>query len=115
MYGSLQRHNVPFLPTQFITNDVIGNHSQIAELFAQFGQPLVVKAPYTAFSKFVEKVATEEEFNKVAKRFFRRSDVIVVQKFCPTEFDWRVGVLNDQILFTLKYLMAKNQLETHCP
>ena len=48
------------------------------------GKPVVIKAPYTSFSKYVEKAACETSFRDVAKRFFKKSDVLAVQKFTPT-------------------------------
>ncbi|URA10163.1 ATP-grasp domain-containing protein [Thermospira aquatica] len=35
------------------------------------------------------------------------SDLIVVQEFLPTSFDWRVGVLNGEALYVCKYYMAR--------
>ena len=32
---------------------------------------------------------------------------MIAQKFIPTEYDWRVGVLGGQPLFAVHYLMAK--------
>jgi glutathione synthase/RimK-type ligase-like ATP-grasp enzyme len=85
------------------------HHKQIEDIFETFGRPVVVKAPYTSFSKYVEKVACETSFREVAKRFFRKSDALAVQKFMPTAFDWRVGVLNDKILYVCKYMVPKGR------
>jgi glutathione synthase/RimK-type ligase-like ATP-grasp enzyme len=79
------------------------------EIFKTFGRPVVVKAPYTSFSRYVEKVACETSFREVAKRFFRRSDVLAVQEFMPTVFDWRVGVLNGEVLYVCKYMVPKGR------
>jgi len=70
---------------------------------------VVIKAPYTSFSRFVEKAACETSFRDVAKRYFKRSDVLAVQKFTPTAFDWRVGVLNDEVLYVCKYMIPKGK------
>jgi len=32
-----------------------------------------------------------------------------VQKFTPTAFDWRVGVLNDDVLYVCKYMIPKGR------
>jgi len=34
--------------------------------------------------------------------------MLIAQEFMPTDFDWRVGVLDGKILFVCKYFMAKN-------
>jgi glutathione synthase/RimK-type ligase-like ATP-grasp enzyme len=85
------------------------HHKRIMNVFRTFGIPVVIKAPYTSFSKYVEKVSCETSFREVAEKFFRRSDVLVVQKFMPTPFDWRVGVLNGEVLYVCKYMMRKGR------
>ncbi|MGQ9565507.1 MAG: ATP-grasp domain-containing protein [Candidatus Bathyarchaeales archaeon] len=108
LYSLFEKHDVPSIPTIFLTKDEF-HHKKISEVFDAFGRPVVLKAPYTSFSKYVERVACETSFRNVARRFFRRSDVLVVQKFMPTSFDWRVGVLNNEILYVCKYTMRKGK------
>jgi glutathione synthase/RimK-type ligase-like ATP-grasp enzyme len=108
LYALFEKYNVPSIPTIFINKDEL-HHKQILDTFKTFGRPVVVKAPYTSFSKYVEKAACETSFRDVAKRFFRKSDILVVQKFMPTTFDWRVGVLNDEVLYVCKYMVPKGR------
>src|SRR5690606_7618915 len=35
------------------------------------------------------------------------SDLIIAQPFLPTEFDWRVGVLDGEPLYVCRYYMAR--------
>jgi len=107
-YALFEKYGVPHIPTLFINKDEF-HHRQILEIFREFGKPVVIKAPYTSFSRYVEKVACETSFREVALRFFRKSDVLTVQKFMPTAFDWRVGVLNDEILYVCKYMIPKGR------
>lgn len=107
-YALFEKYNVPRIPTLFINKEEF-HHRQIVEIFREFGKPVVVKAPYTSFSRYVEKVACETSFREVALRFFRKSDVLAVQKFMPTAFDWRVGVLNDEVLYVCKYMIPKGR------
>jgi glutathione synthase/RimK-type ligase-like ATP-grasp enzyme len=107
-YRLFEKHGVPHIPTIFLSKEEF-HHKQIEEVFELFGKPVVLKAPYTSFSKYVEKVSCETSFREVAKRFFRRSDYIVVQKFTPSRFDWRVGVLNGEVLYVCKYMMPKGK------
>jgi glutathione synthase/RimK-type ligase-like ATP-grasp enzyme len=107
-YALFKKYDVPHIPTVFINKEEF-HHKQILEIFREFGKPVVVKAPYTSFSRYVEKVACETSFREVALRFFRRSDVLAVQKFMPTAFDWRVGVLNDEVLYICKYMIPKGR------
>jgi glutathione synthase/RimK-type ligase-like ATP-grasp enzyme len=108
LYDLFKKHDVPRIPTVFLNKDDL-HHRRLSEVFRTFGKPVVVKAPYTSFSKYVEKVACETSFRDVAKRFFRKSDVLAVQTFMPTSFDWRVGVLNRQVLYVCKYMMPKGR------
>ncbi len=107
-YALFEKYGIPHIPTLFINKEEF-HHRQILEIFREFGKPVVIKAPYTSFSRYVEKVACETSFREVALRFFRKSDVLTVQKFMPTAFDWRVGVLNDEILYVCKYMIPKGR------
>ncbi|MEM3356927.1 MAG: hypothetical protein QW166_03770, partial [Candidatus Bathyarchaeia archaeon] len=107
-YALFEKFNVPRIPTLFLSRYEL-NHKRILDVFDTLGKPVVIKAPYTSFSRYVEKAACETSFRDVAKRFFRKSDVIAVQKFVPTAFDWRVGVLNDDVLYVCKYMIPKGR------
>jgi glutathione synthase/RimK-type ligase-like ATP-grasp enzyme len=73
------------------------------------GSPLVLKAPNSSFSMYVDRVNTPLEFVKVGRRFLRRADRIVAQKFVPSTFDWRVGVLAGEILYVCQYHIPKSR------
>jgi glutathione synthase/RimK-type ligase-like ATP-grasp enzyme len=107
-YALLEKFDVPHIPTLFLNKDEL-HHKKITDIFDTLGKPVVIKAPYTSFSRFVEKAACETNFREVTKRFFKRSDVLAVQKFTPTAFDWRVGVLNDEVLYVCKYMIPKGK------
>lgn len=107
-YALLEKYDVPRIPTVFLNKDEL-HHKKINAIFEQLGKPVVIKAPYTSFSKYVEKAACETSFRDVAKRFFKKSDLLAVQKFTPTAFDWRIGVLNNEILYACKYLIPKGR------
>ncbi len=107
-YSLFEKYNLPHIPTVFLNKDEL-HHKRISEIFDELGKPVVIKAPYTSFSKYVEKAACETSFRDVCKRYFKKSDVIAIQKFTPTEFDWRVGVLNNDVLYVCKYLIPKGR------
>jgi len=73
-----------------------------------FDYPRIVKRPDSAFSLGVYKARNEAEFHEICKRALEFSELILVQEFLPTDFDWRVGVLNGEVLYVSKYFMAKN-------
>jgi glutathione synthase/RimK-type ligase-like ATP-grasp enzyme len=107
-YALFEKYDVPRIPTIFLGKDEL-HHKKISDIFDELGKPVVIKAPYTSFSKYVEKAACETSFRDIAKRFFKKSDVLAVQKFTPTAFDWRVGVLNNDVLYLCKYMIPKGK------
>lgn len=68
--------------------------------------PFILKQPDGAFSKGVVKINNLDEFKKVRESMFEKSDLIIAQEFLPTPFDWRVGIIDGQVLFVCKYFMA---------
>ncbi len=107
-YELFEKYDVPRIQTMFLSKDDM-HHKKIEEIFATLGKPVVIKAPYTSFSRYVEKAACETSFRDVAKRFFKKSDVLAIQKFTPTSFDWRVGVLGNEVLYVCKYMIPKGK------
>jgi glutathione synthase/RimK-type ligase-like ATP-grasp enzyme len=107
-YELFKRHHIPHIPTVFVTKQDL-HHRRLIQIFRELGKPVVIKAPYTSFSRYVEKAACETSFREVAKRFFKKSDILAVQQFMPTSFDWRVGVLNGEILYVCKYMIPKGR------
>jgi glutathione synthase/RimK-type ligase-like ATP-grasp enzyme len=43
-----------------------------------------------------------------ASELLEDSDLILAQEYVPTQFDWRVGVLNRAPLYVCQYFMSKN-------
>lgn len=70
--------------------------------------PCILKKPDSSCSLGVVKVHNEKEFKIALKKFFKYSDLVVMQPFIPTDFDWRVGILDNKVLFVSRYYMAKD-------
>lgn len=70
------------------------------------GFPCVLKLPDSSFSQGVVKVNDKDEFRCKVREMLKVSDLIIAQEYVPTEYDWRVGVLNNQVLFVCRYYMA---------
>jgi glutathione synthase/RimK-type ligase-like ATP-grasp enzyme len=104
MYMHLMRNNVSMPQTRFLKKKEL-DEAHAAQLFLELGTPLVLKEPSTSFSARVEKVGTVEELLKVAKRFFKLSDWIVVQEYIESRFDWRIGVISGQLLYACRYII----------
>ncbi len=68
--------------------------------------PFILKQPDGAFSKGVFKINNLAEFEKVRESMFEKSDLLIAQEFLPTPFDWRVGIIDSQVIYVCKYFMA---------
>ena len=75
--------------------------------------PLVLKQPDSAFSLGVTKVNTLEELDESLEKLFRISDLVIAQEFMPSQFDWRIGVLDQKALYACKYYMAENHWQIY--
>jgi glutathione synthase/RimK-type ligase-like ATP-grasp enzyme len=98
----LGSNQVPTPPTL-----MLADAGDLTKAMDELGLPLVVKIPDGSFSRGVHKVHTAEEFKRIADELFEETDLILAQKFLPTEFDWRVGVLAGEPLFVCQYRMAR--------
>lgn len=78
-----------------------------AQVLQVLGLPCVLKLPDSSFSKGVVKATTAEEFEAHSAAMLASSDLLIAQEYIPTEFDWRIGVLEGRPLFACKYFMAR--------
>jgi glutathione synthase/RimK-type ligase-like ATP-grasp enzyme len=104
MYLHLMKKGVPIPRTLFLRKNEITS-VRLKEVIATLGAPVVVKEPSTSFSARVEKVDTVPDFIRVARRFIKLSDWIVAQSYVESQFDWRIGILNHEILYACKYII----------
>ncbi len=106
--------NKVYLNELLTTNKVLTPRSIIVrkenakEALQDFKLPFILKQPDSAFSKGVVKITTQAGMKKSLAELFEKSDLLIAQEFLPTDFDWRVGILNNQPLFICKYFMARN-------
>ncbi|MEG2365656.1 MAG: RimK-like ATPgrasp N-terminal domain-containing protein, partial [Alistipes sp.] len=83
------------------------------ELTAQLGSPVILKIPDGSFSIGMNKVTNETEYKEALRGLFENSDIVLAQEFTPTEFDWRIGILDGEPLFACKYYMAKGHWQIY--
>jgi glutathione synthase/RimK-type ligase-like ATP-grasp enzyme len=98
----MDRHRIPQPKTLLV------HRANLDEVVRTLGFPMVLKQPDSQFSKGVIKVDTAAAFKRETREFLERSDLIVAQAFEPTDYDWRVGVLDGQPLYACRYFMAKS-------
>ncbi|MBU4306145.1 MAG: RimK family protein [Candidatus Omnitrophica bacterium] len=96
----LARARVPTPKTLVVHKDKIGMIEK------ELGVPCVLKQPDSAFSRGVVKVDDMESLENELKNLLQNSDLIIAQEFMPTEFDWRIGILDRRPLYACKYFMA---------
>lgn len=96
----LQRAKIPTPKTMIVHAD---NKKKVVQ---ELGLPVVLKMPDGSSSKGVMKAETPEEYSVKIKKMLEASDLVIAQAYMPTEFDWRIGVLNEQPLYACKYFMA---------
>ena len=100
----LRLNDIPTPRTYVLQENELEN---IAALEQEIGYPMVMKVPDGAFSRGVSKVANREEFHLTALELLKQSSLILVQEYLYTDFDWRIGVLNQRPIFASQYFMSK--------
>ena len=98
----LERHRVP------VPKTLVVHRENVADIIPTLGLPVILKQPDSSFSQGVVKAKNEAELRHMVSEMLERSELIVAQKFSPTEFDWRIGVLDGKPLYAAKYHMAKD-------
>jgi glutathione synthase/RimK-type ligase-like ATP-grasp enzyme len=68
--------------------------------------PIILKIPDGSFSRGVYKAEQKSELKDICHKLFKESDLILAQEYMYTDFDWRVGILDNKPLFVCKYLMS---------
>ncbi|KAA3989433.1 RimK family alpha-L-glutamate ligase, partial [Bacteroides ovatus] len=90
------------------------NHHSFEQISELVGAPFILKIPDGSYSIGMKKVSNEEELQASLKILFEKSAILLAQAFTPTEFDWRVGLLNGVPLYACKYYMAKGHWQIYC-
>jgi glutathione synthase/RimK-type ligase-like ATP-grasp enzyme len=96
----LRRHHIPTPTTLVIGRDGVDR------IPTELGLPCVLKQPDSAFSQGVLKAKSYADLEEAAEKLFAKSDLIIAQTYTPTDFDWRVGVIDGTPIYVCKYHMA---------
>ncbi len=83
------------------------------EVIQRLGLPCVLKLPDSSFSHGVRKVGTPEALKARLNDMLNQSDLVIAQAFMPTDFDWRIGVLDGVPLFACRYFMAQGHWQIY--
>ncbi|MGE5027482.1 MAG: RimK family protein [Betaproteobacteria bacterium] len=96
----LARHRIPAPKTLLVHRD------NVDQIIPTLALPCVLKQPDSSFSHGVVKVESEEALSTRVNGLLDKSELIIAQEYLPTEFDWRVGILDRRPLFVAKYFMV---------
>ena len=61
----------------------------------------------------VVKVKDRQTLIEQAEQIFQHSALILAQAFMPTDYDWRIGVLNRQPIFACGYFMSRGHWQIY--
>ncbi|MBF0471314.1 MAG: RimK family protein [Gammaproteobacteria bacterium] len=106
----LRNNRLPIPRSEIIDRS---NRKGLLAIGESLGFPCVLKIPDGSFSRGVYKVADNEELSSTADRLFRKSALLLVQEFMPTEFDWRIGIFNRKPLFACQYFMTRGHWQIY--
>jgi glutathione synthase/RimK-type ligase-like ATP-grasp enzyme len=102
LHELMESRGVPIPPTVMLAED-----EDLARAEKLLGWPMVVKIPDGSFSRGVHKVDDFAALKALTDQLFEDTDLLLAQRYMPTDFDWRVGVLDGEPLFVCQYQMAK--------
>ncbi len=89
------------------------NNNSFEKISDLLGLPIVIKIPDGSFSHGVKKVNNQEEFDTTLRTLFEKSAILLAQEYIPTDFDWRIGIINKEPIYACKYYMAKGHWQIY--
>lgn len=92
------------VPTPRTATVVTG--SDYDEVVAEVGSPFVLKVPDGSFSTAVFKIPTQAAWDRTVPGLLAGSPLLIAQAWTPTDFDWRIGVLDGRPLYACRYWMV---------
>ncbi|MAL16219.1 MAG: RimK family alpha-L-glutamate ligase [Balneola sp.] len=108
LHERLKMNNIRTPETQVFFKNSIKQNS-----LKNLSYPLILKQPDSAFSLGVIKVNDESELKESLNLLFKKSDLVLAQEFLPSDYDWRIGVLDNEPVFACKYFMAKDHWQIY--
>lgn len=107
LYALLEKHKIP-IPYSFVVDK-----DEVPLISERIFYPVVIKQPDGSFSQGVCKADDPASFVEKASKYLEKSDLILVQEFLPSGFDWRIGVLDGKPLYACKYYMVKDHWQIY--
>jgi len=107
MAEALENSKIPAPRTVIVHRD---NMKSVLDLT---GLPVVLKSPDSTFSFGVKKATTEEEYMELVSAMLKKSELVIAQEFSPSDYDWRIGVLDGKAFYACRYYMAKGHWQIY--
>ena len=107
MAEALENAGIPTPKTVIVHKD---NKDKV---IARTGLPLVLKSPDSTFSFGVKKASSAEEYQDLVKAMLRKSELVIAQEYSPSEYDWRIGILDNKPFYACRYFMAKGHWQIY--
>jgi glutathione synthase/RimK-type ligase-like ATP-grasp enzyme len=98
----LARHKLP-TPCTLVVDE---EHRR--EVPRTIGFPCVLKKPDSSLSQGVFRADDQQQLDGLLDQLLDESDLVIAQAWTPTDFDWRIGVLDGRALYACRYHMAKD-------
>lgn len=92
---------------------VIFDYNGLALAEQEIDYPIVLKIPDGSFSRGVHKVENFKQLQEIGKTLLEESDIILAQEYIYTDYDWRIGVLDNKAIFASKYYMIKKHWQIY--
>lgn len=107
MAEALENAGIPSPKTVIVHKD---NKNSVIE---KTGLPLVLKSPDSTFSFGVKKASTVEEYEELVNGMLKKSELVIAQEYTPSDYDWRIGILDAKPLYACRYYMAKGHWQIY--
>lgn len=82
-------------------------------ILKETGFPVVLKSPDSTFSFGVKKANNEEEYREIMGAMLKKSELVIAQEFSPSEYDWRIGIIDGKPFYACRYYMAKGHWQIY--
>ncbi|MEQ9460345.1 MAG: RimK family protein [Phycisphaeraceae bacterium] len=104
---SMSRHRLASPKTMILTVE------NALEGIRSIGFPCVIKQPDSSFSAGVTRIDEDVDLDQQVSELFQSSELVIAQEYMPTDFDWRIGVLDGEPLFACRYGMAPDHWQIY--
>ena len=98
-------------PKTYILNQP--NEVILQKLATEIGFPMVLKIPDGSFSRGVIKAENKSELLAGVEELMKSSALILAQEFLYTQYDWRIGVINNKPLYACRYYMVADHWQIY--